>query len=405
MRILIVLTSHDQLGNTGKKTGFWLEEFAAPYYVLKDAGATITLASPKGGQPPLDPKSDLPENQTESTKRFRKDTAAQAQLADTQKLADVSANDFDAVFYPGGHGPMWDMPDNAISIALIEAFVKADKPVAAVCHASAALVNVRGQDGEYLVKGKRVTGFTNAEETAVGLTAVVPFLLEDRLKERGGLYGKTANWAPYVQVDGKLVTGQNPAASGPAAEALLKLLAKRDSEKSSELVQRRKAPLITPTDLGAAASKDIAGAMNAILADVFALYLKTKNFHWHMSGPHFRDYHELLDEHADQLYSMTDPVAERIRKVGGTTLRSIGHIGRLQRIQDNDADFVEPLDMLAELRDDNLTLAARLRAVHEVCDEHRDIATASLIENWIDETEKRSWFLFETSRRGLSNGQ
>ncbi|WP_420466922.1 Dps family protein [Panacagrimonas sp.] len=145
--------------------------------------------------------------------------------------------------------------------------------------------------------------------------------------------------------------------------------------------------------------------MNAILADVFALYLKTKNFHWHMSGPHFRDYHLLLDEHADQLYSMTDPVAERIRKVGGTTLRSIGHIGRLQRIQDNDADFVEPLDMLAELRDDNLTLAARLRAVHEVCDEHRDIATASLIENWIDETEKRSWFLFETSRRGLSNGQ
>jgi starvation-inducible DNA-binding protein len=182
-------------------------------------------------------------------------------------------------------------------------------------------------------------------------------------------------------------------------------MAKSDSEQISELEQRSKAPLITPTDLGVAASKDIAGGMNAILADVFALYLKTKNFHWHMSGPHFRDYHGLLDEHADQLYSMTDPVAERIRKVGGTTLRSIGHIGRLQRIQDNDADFVEPLDMLAELRDDNQTLAARLRAVHEVCDEHRDIATASLIENWIDETEKRTWFLFETSRRRLSNGQ
>ncbi|MGH8477658.1 MAG: type 1 glutamine amidotransferase domain-containing protein [Methylococcales bacterium] len=224
MKILIVLTSHDQLGDTGKKTGFWLEEFAAPYYVLKDAGATITLASPKGGQPPLDPISDLPENQTDLTKRFRTDTAAQVELADTKKLADVSADDFDAVFYPGGHGPMWDMPDNAVSIALIEAFVKADKPVGAVCHAPVTLVNVRGKDGEYLIKGKRVTGFTNAEEEAVGLTAVVPFLLEDRLKERGGIYSKAANWVPYVQVDGRLVTGQNPASSGPGAEELLKLL-------------------------------------------------------------------------------------------------------------------------------------------------------------------------------------
>lgn len=224
MKILIVLTSHDQLGGTGEKTGFWLEEFAAPYYLLKDAGAMITLASPKGGQPPLDPKSDLPENQTELTKRFRTDTAAQAELANTKKLAEVSAHDFDALFYPGGHGPMWDMPDNATSIALIEAFVKADKPVGAVCHAPVALVNVRGKDGEYLVQGKRVTGFTNAEEQAVGLTAVVPFLLEDRLKERGGIYSKAANWDPYVQVDGKLVTGQNPASSAPAAEELLKLL-------------------------------------------------------------------------------------------------------------------------------------------------------------------------------------
>jgi putative intracellular protease/amidase len=224
MKILIVLTSHDQLGNTGKKTGFWLEEFAAPYYVFKDAGATITLASPKGGQPPLDPKSDLPESLTELTKRFRKDKAAQAELANTKKLSDVSADDFDAVFYPGGHGPMWDMPDNKISIALIEAFVKADKPIGAVCHAPAALVNVRGKDGEYLVKSKRVTGFTNAEEEAVGLTAVVPFLLEDRLKERGGVYSKVADWGPYVQVDGKLVTGQNPASSRLAAQELLKLL-------------------------------------------------------------------------------------------------------------------------------------------------------------------------------------
>lgn len=224
MKILIVLTSHDQLGNTGKKTGFWLEEFVSPYYVFKDAGAKITLASPKGGRPPLDPTSELPENLTESTKRYSKDEAAQAELADTKKIADVSAKDFDAVFYPGGHGPMWDLSDNRQSIALIEAFVKADKPVGAVCHAPASLVNVRGKDGEYLVKSKRVTGFTNAEEEAVGLTKIVPFLLEDRLKERGGLYSKGADWAPHVQVDGKLVTGQNPASSRPAAEELLKLL-------------------------------------------------------------------------------------------------------------------------------------------------------------------------------------
>jgi len=224
MKILMVLTSHEQLGNTGKKTGFWLEEFAAPYYLLTDAGAAITLASPKGGQPPLDPKSDLPENQTEFTKRLRADTDAQTALANTKKLTDVSAHDFDAVFYPGGHGPMWDMPDNPTSIALLEAFVKADKPVGAVCHAPVALVNVRGKNGDYLVKGKRVTGFTNSEEEAVGLTNVVPFLLEDRLKERGGIYSQATNWAPYVQVDGKLVTGQNPASSRPGAEALLQLL-------------------------------------------------------------------------------------------------------------------------------------------------------------------------------------
>ena len=170
--------------------------------------------------------------------------------------------------------------------------------------------------------------------------------------------------------------------------------------KKKELKGRRAAPLGTPSDLGAKASEEIAGGMNAILADVWALYLKTKNFHWHMSGPHFRDYHLLLDEQADQLYAMSDPIAERIRKVGGNTLRSIGHIARLQRIKDNDADYVEPLDMLAELREDNQQLAARLREVHDVVDEARDIATASLIENWIDETERRTWFLFEASRRG-----
>jgi starvation-inducible DNA-binding protein len=171
-----------------------------------------------------------------------------------------------------------------------------------------------------------------------------------------------------------------------------------------DLKQRRKSPLVTPTDLKPAATRDIAGGMNAILADVFAMYLKTKNFHWHMSGPHFRDYHLLLDEQADQLYAMTDPIAERIRKIGGNTLRSIGNIARAQRVADNDADYVEPLDMLAELRDDNKELAARLREVHDVCDEHRDIATASLIEVWIDETERRTWFLFEASRRGDATG-
>src|SRR5450432_2065300 len=174
--------------------------------------------------------------------------------------------------------------------------------------------------------------------------------------------------------------------------------------KVQDLKARRQAPLVTPTDLKRGATKDISGAMNAILADVFALYMKTKNFHWHMSGPHFRDYHLLLDEQADQLYAMTDPIAERIRKLGGTTLRSIGHIARMQRVLDNDADYVQPLDMLAELRDDNKTLAASLREAHDVCDEHRDIATASLIEVWIDETERRTWFLFEASRQGDATG-
>lgn len=224
MKLLMVLTSHDELGGTGEKTGFWLEEFAAPYYVLKDAGAEITLASPQGGHPPLDPKSDAPEAQTEMTRRFRNDPRAQEDLSNTRKLADLSASEFDAVFYPGGHGPMWDMPDNGASIALLEDFVRGDKPVGAVCHAPVALTNVRRPDGSYLVDGRRVTGFTNSEEAAVGLTEVVPFLLEDRLKERGGQYARDEDFSPYVLVDEKLVTGQNPASSAPAAEELLKLL-------------------------------------------------------------------------------------------------------------------------------------------------------------------------------------
>jgi putative intracellular protease/amidase len=224
MKILIVLTSHDQLGNTGKPTGFWLEEFAAPYYTFKDASAEVVLASPKGGQPPLDPKSSQPDAQTEATRRFEGDRDAQSQLANTRKLDDVSAADFDTVFYPGGHGPLWDLTGNATSIALIESFIKARKPVAAVCHAPAALVQVRGEDGEYLVKGKRVTGFTNTEEEGVQLIDVVPFLLEDKLKEIGGDYSKGPDWSSYVLVDGLLVTGQNPASSEEAARKLLELL-------------------------------------------------------------------------------------------------------------------------------------------------------------------------------------
>ena len=224
-KILMVLTSHDQLGDTGKKTGFWLEEFAAPYYALKDAGADITVVSPAGGQPPLDPKSDEPNAQTDATRRFKGDAAAQAVLASTGKLAEVKAEDFDAVFYPGGHGPLWDLAEDKDSIALIEAMVATDKPVAAVCHAPGVLRNVKAADGSPLVKGKKVTGFTNTEEEAVGLTKVVPFLVEDMLKANGGVYTRGADWQSYVVTDGKLVTGQNPASSEAGAEALLKLLA------------------------------------------------------------------------------------------------------------------------------------------------------------------------------------
>ena len=223
-KILMVLTSHDQLVNTGAKTGFWLEEFAAPYYVFKDAGADVTLASPQGGQPPLDPKSDDPGAQTDATRRFKADAAAPKQLASTQRLADVNAADYDAVFYPGGHGPLWDLAEDAHSIALIEATLNAGKPVAAVCHAPAVLRHPKGPDGQSVVKGKNVTGFTNTEEAAVGLTQVVPFLVEDMLKASGGQYSKGADWAPYVLTDGMLITGQNPASSEQGAHALLKLL-------------------------------------------------------------------------------------------------------------------------------------------------------------------------------------
>lgn len=225
MKILMVLTSHDKLGDTGKKTGFWLEEFAAPYYIFKDAGAEITLASPLGGQPPLDPKSDEPDAQTEATQRFKADAVAKAALATTLVLRDVSGANFDAVFYPGGHGPLWDLAENAYSIALIEAMLAADKPVVAVCHAPGVLRYVKLANGKLAVAGKSVTGFTNSEEKAAGLTEVVPFLVEDMLKKNGGNYSKVADWQAYVITDGLLITGQNPASSEPAAEALLKKLA------------------------------------------------------------------------------------------------------------------------------------------------------------------------------------
>src|SRR5580658_5458209 len=223
MKILMVLTSHNQLGNTGRKTGFWLEEFAAPYFVFKDAGVELTLASPKGGQPPLDPKSDLPENQTPAMTRFKKDAAAQKALANTVKLADVQSEDFDTVFYPGGHGPMWDLAESRVSIALLESFYRSGKVIALVCHSPGVLRHVKYQ-GEPLVKGKRVTGFTNEEEAEVQLTHVVPFLVEDELKRLGAKFEKLPNWQPLCIVDGRLITGQNPASSTSTAQALLRSL-------------------------------------------------------------------------------------------------------------------------------------------------------------------------------------
>jgi putative intracellular protease/amidase len=224
MKIAVVLTSHDQLGNTGRKTGFWLEEFAAPYFVFRDAGVELTLASPKGGQPPLDPVSDLPENQTPAMTRFKQDERAKKELSQTVKLETIGSEDFDTVFYPGGHGPMWDLAESAVSIALIESFYNSGKPVALVCHSPGVLRHVTYQ-GVPIVRGKRVTGFTNGEEEAVKLTHVVPFLVEDELLRLGAIYEKLANWQPFATVDGRLITGQNPASSTVAAKALLKYFA------------------------------------------------------------------------------------------------------------------------------------------------------------------------------------
>lgn len=224
MNILIVLTSHDTLGDTGRKTGFWLEEFAAPYYAFLDAGAMLTLASPQGGQPPLDPKSDDPDAQTDDTRRFRQDAEAQRRLANTRRLAEVQAADYDAVFYPGGHGPLWDLAEDARSVSLIETMLAAGKPVAAVCHAPGVLRHAKTADGKPLVQGRQVTGFSNTEEAAVQLTAVVPFLVEDELAMLGGLYSKGADWQPHIVSDGLLITGQNPASSVGVAQALLERL-------------------------------------------------------------------------------------------------------------------------------------------------------------------------------------
>jgi len=226
MKVLMVLTSHDQLGNTGRKTGFWLEEFAAPYYRFKDAGAEIVIASPKGGQPPLDPKSNEPGFQTDLTHRFEADPAAQARLASTVRLETVRQEDFDTLFYPGGHGPMWDLAEDPQSIALIESFLAAGKAVALVCHAPGVLRHVKAPDGTPLVQGKQVTGFTNGEEEAVGLTKVVPFLVEDEMLALGATFSKVKNWGVHVVTDGLLITGQNPGSSGPGAVALLDLMAR-----------------------------------------------------------------------------------------------------------------------------------------------------------------------------------
>ncbi len=225
MKVLMVLTSHDQLGDTGRKTGFWLEELAAPYYAFKDAGAEVVLASPKGGQPPLDPKSNEPSFQTDLTRRFEADAAAKAQLAATLRLDSITQADFDTVFYPGGHGPMWDLAEDENSVALIQSFLAAGKPIALVCHAPGVLRHAKAPDGKPLVEGKKVTGFTNTEEEGLGLTEVVPFLVEDELKAKGGLYSKGPDLAPYVVSDGLLITGQNPKSSGLAAKFLIDQLA------------------------------------------------------------------------------------------------------------------------------------------------------------------------------------
>jgi len=224
MKILFVLTSHDKLGDTGKKTGFWVEEFANPYYTLLDKGADITIATPKGGAAPIDPSSDSPDAATEDTERFNNDADAKEHIANTKVLADMNANDFDAVFYPGGHGPLWDLANDETSIALIETFNSQSKPIAFVCHAPAALKNVKDTNGNALVKGKKVTGFTNSEEAAVQLTDVVPFLVEDMLNENGGIYSKKEDWTAYAIQDGNLITGQNPASSELVAEKLLESL-------------------------------------------------------------------------------------------------------------------------------------------------------------------------------------
>jgi putative intracellular protease/amidase len=221
MKVLMVITSHDQLGNTGRKTGFWLEELAAPYYVFKDAGVEITLASPKGGRPPIDPKSNEPDNRTELTVRFEKDAAAEAQLDKTLRLDSVKQDDFDTLFYPGGHGPMWDLAEDKNSVKLIESFIAAGKTIGIVCHSTGALRHVKAPDGKPLVQGKEVTGFTNGEEEEIGLTEVVPFLVEDEMLKLGAVFSKIANWGVHVVSDGLLITGQNPHSSGPAAKTLL----------------------------------------------------------------------------------------------------------------------------------------------------------------------------------------
>jgi putative intracellular protease/amidase len=235
MKILMVLTSHDQLGNTGRKTGFWLEEFAAPYFVFRDAGARLTLASPKGGQPPVDPKSDLPENQTPAMSRFKQDQTAQKALSETVRLADVKSEDYDTVFYVGGHGPMWDLAESQVSIALLESFYNSGKPIALVCHSPGVLRHVTYQ-GAPLVKGKRVTGFTNGEEEEVHLTHVVPFLVEDELTRLGAMFEELPNWQPLSIVDGRLITGQNPPSSTIAAQNLMNVLAAERAASASTSV-------------------------------------------------------------------------------------------------------------------------------------------------------------------------
>ncbi|MGW4033490.1 ferritin-like domain-containing protein [Streptomyces sp. NPDC004838] len=404
MKVLIVLTSHDQLGATGRKTGFWLEELAAPYYRFKDAGADIVLASPKGGRPPLDPKSNEPGFQTDDTRRFESDPDATAALARTVRLDTVSADDFDAVFYPGGHGPLWDLAEDQHSIRLIETTLRAGKPLALVCHAPGVLRHATGSDGAPLVQGRRVTGFTNEEEAAVGLTDVVPFLVEDELTRLGGDYSKAGDWEPYVLTDGLLVTGQNPASSAPAADALLALAA-RTAAPSTPAQERLRGDAgnsnrrgETEPVAGFTASPQLAEALQQVLADLVELSLQGKQAHWNIVGPNFRDLHLQLDEIVDTAREYSDTVAERMRALGAAPDARTDTVAATTTLPVFPAG-VQDSTTVVDLVTTRLNATAHTaRTVHGGVDAE-DPTTADILNEIIGALEKQAWMLREEIRK------